>query len=287
MGILLESRYGRYGVRRYENLWHKLISLALALVLIVPLLAACGNGDEENPTPTSNLTVTASPTPEVTVVSTPTSTPVPTQNQLPTPKVGGEAFPALHIGDKWVSRIVSENAEYEWSVEVTDEDVTDGKDCYVLEGSFNPPISGMVDSYTGKMDKSTMDPVMIQLSGSYENMPYIVSQSYSYEIIGEPLYPYAVGKETRKIETLNAAVTMMGETEKTTTTSTFTYKIEQIEEIIVPAGTFRCFKIVKYNEQGGVFFIEWNAEETKFYQVKTLDPETGDVVELVSYSVSK
>ena len=96
-----------------------------------------------------------------------------------------------------------------------------------------------------------------------------------------------VGKQNKEVETLNATVTMMGEIQKTTTTNTFMYKIEQIEDISVPAGTFRCFKSVKYNEDGKVYFIEWNAEDTKFYQVKTLDPETGDVVELVSYSVSK
>lgn len=155
-----------------------------------------------------------------------------------------------------------------------------------MGGSFTPPYYGFMDDVEMKLDKSTMDFIRLQTSGNYGNMPYIMASSYSYKYIEEPLYPYVVGKESKVVETSTDTILRMAETEKTTETNTYVYKVEKIEDIAVPAGTFRCFKVVEYYEDGTLSSTSWFAEETKFYPVKELDHETGEIAELVSYSVS-
>lgn len=75
-----------------------------------------------------------------------------------------------------------------------------------------------------------------------------------------------------------------GETKKETTTSVLTLRVEGREQITVPAGTFDCFKIVRYDEGGSALKTEWYSDRTKA-NAKTIDHESGYTEELVSYSV--
>ncbi len=210
---------------------------------------------------------------------------VPSLIQNPT-KEG--VLPTLSIGDKWVSKALFEGIEYEAILEVTSDDVVDGKDCYVMEGSIEPPMMGIISSVSMKVDKATMFPVRTQASGEVEGLPFIVAVSYSYEVPGTPYYPLELGKETQVIETTTTTTTMMGKTETATATNTFSFKVEKIEEITVPAGTFKCFKIVKYDETGTPVVTYWDSDRVKHYQVKSIDHQGGGVEEeLVSYSISQ
>ena len=236
----------------------KLILVLAALLLVaLPTLAACGDDDDEG-------------------------TPTPT----PTAIAEEGALPILEVGDKWVLRGVIEGTEYAMTLEVTGEDVVDGKESYVTETSIAPPLYGIVSSMTMKLDKSTMLATRLQFSGEYEDMPYIVESTYSYELLGQPLYPRQIGKEYKVIETETTTSTMLGETETETVTNTDTYRVEKIEQITVPAGTFRCFKIVKYDEAGTALTTSWESDKAKQISVKEIDHETGEVSELVSYSLS-
>ena len=211
-----------------------------------------------------------------------TSQPTPTA----TPEDGVEgALPILNVGDRWVSTVMSEGIEYTMTEEVTGEDVTEGKDCYVIEASIDPPVLGVIGSATGRLDKATISPVRIESSGEYMDMPFVVTTSYSDQFTGALPYPLEVGKEFEVIETETTTTTVMGETETESVTNTYTYKVEKIEQITVPAGTFRCFKIVQYDEQGTALATSWQSPETKQYMVKEIDHETGEVTELVSYSL--
>ena len=194
-------------------------------------------------------------------------------------------LPTLSIGDKWVSKVISDGVEYTMTVEVTGEDVTDGKSCYVLEGSFEPPFEGFISSVSLKLDKATMLLVRMQMSGEYRDMPFIAASSYSYEMLGKPYYPLEVGKECEVIETETTTLKMMGETETETATNTYIYTVEKIEAITVPAGTFRCFKIVKYDEAGTAISTSWGSDKLKGYEVSSINHETEEVIELVSYSI--
>lgn len=195
-------------------------------------------------------------------------------------------LPTLSVGDRWASQFTFEDIEYEMTLEVTGEGVTDGRDCYVLEGSIEPPMMGFLSSASVKLDKATMFMLRVQMSGEYQGEPFIAADSYSYEFPGALPYPLEVGKEIEVVETYTSTFTMAGETETETVTNTYTYKVEAIEEVTVPAGTFRCFKLVEYDEAGTAVYTCWMSDKVKQFNVKELDPETGEVTELVSYSVS-
>lgn len=197
-------------------------------------------------------------------------------------------LPTLSIGDKWVSKALFEGIEYEAILEVTGDGIVYGKDCYVMEGSIEPPMMGIISSVSMKVGKATMFPVKTQASGEVEGLPFIVAVSYSYEVPGIPYYPLELGKETQVIETTTTTTTMMGKTETATATNTFSFKVEKIEEITVPAGTFKCFKIVKYDETGTPVVTYWDSDRVKHYQVKSIDHQGGGVEEeLVSYYISQ
>ena len=196
-------------------------------------------------------------------------------------------LPTLSIGDRWVSRVVFEGAEYTMNSQVTGEEVTDSNNYYVIDSSIEPPFKGLLGSLRETIDKATMFPATQQMSGEYMDMPLLIAISYSHEFPGECLYPLAVGKEIKVIESKTTTRTLMGETETDTVTTTYTYKVDRIEQITVSAGTFRCFKIIKLDEAGTAVSSYWTSDEVKQIHVKNLHHETGEVHELLSYSISR
>ena len=106
-------------MRRYENMWFKLVALVLILVLLVPMLAACGGGEEaveeeaveeeaveeeaveeeavgEEAVEEEAGTPTSTPTPE----STSTPTPLPTPTPTPAPPI---AVTSPNGGENWIT----------------------------------------------------------------------------------------------------------------------------------------------------------------------------------------
>ena len=57
-----------------------------------------------------------------------------------------------------------------------------------------------------------------------------------------------------------------------------------VEQITVAAGTFECFKVVKYDDGGTHQGTFWFSEEMK-REVKWIDQNMGVIAELKSYSV--
>lgn len=163
------------------------------------------------------------------------------------------------------------------------EDVADGKNCYVTEALYKPPLVGFVSSVSEKIDKETMLTVRFQTSGELMGYPYITAVSYSYSP-EETFYPLEVGKELEVITTETTNTVSMGETQRETETSVLTYKVAKIEQITVPAGTFKCFKIVIYDDGGSALQTQWYSDKTK-WMVKTIDHEEEYIDELVSYSL--
>jgi hypothetical protein len=92
-------------------------------------------------------------------------------------------------------------------------------------------------------------------------------------------------RECQVVETITSTIKQTGESN--TETNTYTFKVENIEQITVPAGTFKCFKIVMYDKDGKPVITEWESDETKMYMVKGVDIQNSGTTELVSYSVSK
>ena len=185
-------------------------------------------------------------------------------------------------GDRWVSTVTSEAYHYTMTVEVTGDEIMSGKDCYVVDILLDPPVMGVVDSATAWLEKAKLDWVKMETSGEYMSLPYIVSTDSSYE--GPTLWPLQVGKEATRTETTTTISKMLGEEETETEKEPYTDRVERIEYITVPAGTFRCFKIIRYDDHGTVSLEGWYLDEVK-QNVKEIDHEDGDTIELQSYSV--
>jgi hypothetical protein len=127
-------------------------------------------------------------------------------------------------------------------------------------------------------------PLKIQTSGEYQNEPLIVVSSYTYGFLEAPPYPLETGKEYRVIELETTTSTITGRESTETETNTYTYRVEGIEEITVPAGTFRCFKVVKYDEDDTAISTNWTSDKVKS-DVKSIHHEAAELMELISFAV--
>ena len=88
----------------------------------------------------------------------------------------------------------------------------------------------------------------------------------------------------QRIKTETVYTTYMGETETDSVTETTIFKVEKVEEITVDAGTFNCFRIVEYDEDGNKLNTYWHSDTVK-QNVKEINHEDGSTVELKSYSL--
>ncbi len=192
-------------------------------------------------------------------------------------------LPTLEVGDEWVHKWVVEGVEHTVTIEVTGEDIVDGKESYVTEASFYPPLYGAIDSATLKIAKASLLVLSVQMRGTMEGLSFSAVTTSSYFMNGSP-WPLEVGKEVTVTETSTTTTTVMGETETEKEAETTTHKVEKIEEVTVSAGTFKSFKIVEYDEAGKKIFTRWYSDKVK-EDVKWIDHEDGTIGELISYSL--
>ena len=197
-------------------------------------------------------------------------------------------LPELKTGDKWVSTIVLDGNEYTMTQEVTGEEVCNDKECYITQSTFDPPVDGDIYSRIVWYEISTMLPVEKQFSYEQDGDQMIVDTNYSYELTGAQPYPLEVGMEYTVVEsgTTNTTNTSTGEMSISFSKNTYIYKIEKIENITVPAGIFKCFKIVQYDETGTtVLKTIWQSDKTGQYIVKETDQDGEITRQLQSYSL--
>jgi hypothetical protein len=198
-----------------------------------------------------------------------------------TPKLNGN-LPQFAIGDKWVSRWHTGGEDYTVTSEITGEDIIDSQACWVMETTFDPAYVGTVTGMTNKYEKSDLD---IIFSEYHMSTPGSFT-TFTYKVSGTPYYPLIVGKEAEEISDQGMVTgdAIMTQTENSTIVTRT--KVENIEEITVPAGTFQCFKVLKYDDQGNLIQTTWRSDKTKLFQVKMTDPAEEDAVyELISYSM--
>jgi len=191
-------------------------------------------------------------------------------------------LPVFSISDKWVSKWNTGGVQYLVTSEITGEESIEGKNCWTMTTTFDPPYTGQVTSMVNNYDKATLNIVKMDL---FSITPGAFTTAV-YQTTGDLLYPVAVGEECREVEfqTLTWGDASISQSQNSTTTTVT--KVEKIENITVEAGTFKCFKMVKYDADGNVIQISWRSNETKMFQVKMEDMAEPDAVyELVSYSV--
>lgn len=198
------------------------------------------------------------------------------------------AMPQFSIGDKWISKWTTRGTEYTVTAEITKDTIFEGTDCWEMETSFNPVYSGQLTGITSTFDKSNLD----ILSSVYHTAAQQNYTTITYKIEGDPYYPLKVGKRAKETEyqTISTVTTSnstsVTQTENVTeTTSTI---VDKVENITTAAGTFNCFKVSKYNENGALIQVTWRSPTVKLFQVKMTDPADPDsTYELISYSVNQ
>ncbi len=193
-------------------------------------------------------------------------------------------LPVLKTGDQWTYKMVMEGITYSVTAEVTEEDVVDGTDCYVIEWLYQPAFEGVVSNVSAWMDKSTIFLVKSQLTGTVMSVPFTRVVDFTYRFPDESWWPLEVGKEIRVTKTVTTTDSSLGQETTNTERKTSTYEVVRIEEITVPAGTFRCFKIVEHDTDGKKISETWYSDEVK-NDIKYVDYESGESNELKAYSI--
>jgi len=214
-------------------------------------------------------------------------------------------LPTFEVGDKWIYEgIITPGEEVEdienhedivtieftLTIEVAETDIVEGRDCWVMK--YEGGLTGdELHVSTLKIDKSTLFPLEQQDLPQLEppEMPDGLTvrtvQTVSYEFPDCSFWPLETGKEIKVVEHITRTTTYSdtGDTDTETETRTTTYRVEKVEGITVPAGTFMCFKIVRYNEAGKRVETRWYSEEAKWY-VKVIG-HPWSILELKSYSL--
>lgn len=208
-----------------------------------------------------------------------------------------EGVPTHNIGDTWTYRVMLYDTAYTMIAEVTGDDVTDGRECYVVEASFSSPLEGFeVDTAVAKIAKATRLPVIMTGEGNYDYMgvrvPGIVTAEFSYEFPDGLPYPLEEGREFTVVvtTTLTVAINLTALYSEDSATGTYTYRfvVEDIENREVGAGIFEdCFKIVTY-EGDTVASTMWISDDIGQLFVEVIFNDVGDTfgmsLEIVSYS---
>ncbi len=204
------------------------------------------------------------------------------------------ALPDLTDGDTWTHRFSLEGTEYDFINTVTGKEVKEENTCHIVQCAYEPPMMGIVDSATMKLDKHTRFVRKVQTSDALKGTQFEVDTTYEYEITGKPYYPLSIGKECTIIETMTTLIPGNSQrkpgsqiTPYLTSTKTFTYIVEAIEAITVPAGTFTCFKIGLYDDNSNLIRTSWKSYQVKQLEVKGIDGKSNEITELISYSFSQ
>jgi len=195
--------------------------------------------------------------------------------------------PRLYVGDKWVYEQTSQGLDYTRTETVVNEETIEGKDCYVVNVVFTPPLQGWVGGYTEWRDKATYSPVRQRFCASVPSagnntMNRLIE--YSDQVTGSE-WPYKVGntftiKESRTISDVFADQYPTPMTSEQVTT----FKVTNTEEIEFAFGNLTCFKTAGY-QGGNDTFDYWYSEKAKTYVKHFTILENGIIDELVSYSV--
>jgi len=265
-----------------------IIVMAVLLMILLTLPACGGGGEKETPSPTAQPTV--APTETAAPTTAPTETAAPTAAPTETPQAQGPT---------WVYNVSYEDENTVWTNTVTGEETVEGVDCYVVTTTFdanpfryaNPtgtPIKLL--EKTDYISKATLD--LKQSASQSEAMGMLnltSTQTYTYST-SDHGQPYSFG-DSYSVDNFTHLVP---DTLAPDFTDTIDIEVVAIEDVTVPAGTFRCYKLEYTKVATDGEAVEpmllhdewWSAEYNLLGPVKVVEyglwqsPETR---ELVSY----
>lgn len=212
-------------------------------------------------------------------------------------------LPVWKVGDTWTIKQTLKWPYLNESIttivcSVTGEQVYNGTDCYIVNRQITTQDTSTtpesVYNVTNVFDKATLRVIGIEQSTNSMNWSstmcstIVINTSVNYSV--EP-YPLSMGKTwtTNENKTTSCAGIPIpfGENQSTTESTNYIYKVEGIESVTVPAGTFNCFKIVIYNSENDVLQTEWITDVTRGFTVKRSSSQIDFIEELMSYSLSE
>lgn len=197
-------------------------------------------------------------------------------HEVPAAELG--TLPAWHDGNQWVYR-TSGGDNYTYTV--SRERDWDGTPCYLLIGTISPPLERWGGNTWGCYKKGTLDPLVINVHGDNEYPVKTWTRTYTYS--ADP-WPLSIGKTYTKSSTEVISYTFEDDGNADEPSfRTLTITVDSIEKITVPAGTFESFKITA-RENDVLAETRWYSNIVK-NEVKRINHKTGEVFELISYSV--
>jgi hypothetical protein len=200
-------------------------------------------------------------------------------------------LPVVAEGNEWVYDAVIDDTSLTVTAKVTDtEKNVEGTDCYVVEMTYDEPLWGRFTGGTAYVDKNTTFFKKIEWSGTYLDLvPITHTIDYTYSSGASELYPLTLGKEFTVEETVAATssvnVPIIGipiPLSSASETKTYRYEVgEEMETVTMDnAGTFRCFKVVKIDDEANVVVnTTWISDAAKWI-VKQEDGDDVPVQEL-------
>jgi len=193
-------------------------------------------------------------------------------------------LPTLYAGDTWVFTEIYKGITYTRTETIIREEGMEGKDCYVKKITYDPPLDGWILEETQWLEQATLRPVVSLISTTLGASGLKMTRTviYSREGTGTE-WPYEVGNEFTVKTSWERTDFISGEPFIATGDSTITYQCTDVEEVAVEAGTFRCFKIIAY-ENGQPTTEYWYSYQGKTF-VKTRGVTDAHTAELLSYSV--
>jgi len=198
-------------------------------------------------------------------------------------------LPTIQVGDQWVWSYVMGETTSTCTEEVTGEETVEGRDCYVMDMSFDPVMSstheGVVYTITGMKywgDKTTgLLGVKMETTTTGNGQDFTSSEISSYNS-WISIFPLEVGKEIEMEKT--TIQYMEGEQYGETKVSTEKYTVVSKEDVTVTAGTFSCWKITYYDSALDTTQTMWWSDEVKT-MVESTDADGKTISELQSYSI--
>jgi hypothetical protein len=199
-------------------------------------------------------------------------------------------LPTFETGDIWTWHYTVQGMDSVLTEEVIGEEEMEGRDCYVLDMSFEPPLTfaeaegeSTITGMTYWGDKATaFYEVKRDMMGSYNGTDFTLSLVSSYSS-WESLFPLEVGKEVETEQTMTQYYDGTQSGGPAVTAERFV--VESRETLTVSAGTFDCFKIVIYDGEGAILQIVWWSDEAKS-MARSDDGDGNTLMEMLSYSVS-
>jgi len=188
--------------------------------------------------------------------------------------------PTINVGDVIISESTSGSITSKVTESVVGDSAINGKDCWLIEATFDPPLADIFSEGELCADKTTFFPLKSTLSGEGAE---VVKYS-TYEFLGaEPIFPLRVGQVIVVRENDDITTTFFGPQINERDSNIKKYQVEDIEDISTPTGNIKAFRINILDEKDVLIATIWEAPKVKLNIIKSINYETGDTQNLKSF----